>query len=94
MHIHHQTTNELWSGKRVFTTGHTVFKGGWLSLWLTSLGAEVTGYSLDKPSEPCLFEFADIENCKQSISGDIRNIGECKISIAKAKPDHVMHLAA
>ena len=50
----------FWKGRKVFLTGHTGFKGSWLSLWLNALGAEVTGYALDPPTQPSLFEQAEI----------------------------------
>src|SRR3954466_9604401 len=56
-----------WSGKRVFLTGHTGFKGSWLSLWLQQLGAEVFGYALPPPTTPSLFEIAQVEKGMQSL---------------------------
>ena len=50
----------FWGGKRVFITGHTGFKGAWLALWLTDLGAEVTGYALPPPTTPSLYEMAKV----------------------------------
>jgi CDP-glucose 4,6-dehydratase len=50
----------FWAGKRVFITGHTGFKGSWLSLWLQQLGASVTGYALQPPTQPCLFDVAQV----------------------------------
>lgn len=68
----------FWQGKQVFLTGHTGFKGGWLSLWLQSLGAEVTGYSLSPPTNPSLFEVANVADGMKSIIGDIRNLDALK----------------
>src|SRR4051794_41685017 len=62
-----------WRGKRVFLTGHTGFKGGWLALWLTSKGAIVRGYALDASTEPNLFTAARISSLIEDIRGDIRN---------------------
>lgn len=87
--------NEFWRGKRVFITGHTGFKGGWLSLWLQHLGAKVYGYSLEPPTETNLFKVARVaENMKSSTIADIRNTDLLKQSIANAEPEIVFHLAA
>ncbi len=87
-------TPSFWLGKRVFLTGHTGFKGSWLSLWLQSLGAEVTGYALPPPSQPSLFEVADVANGMQSVIGDIRN-GEALLAAMQAtRPEIVIHMAA
>jgi len=64
-------TNEFWKGKRVLITGHTGFKGSWLSLWLQAKGAHVIGYSLSPPTEPSLFELASVKEGMVSIEGDI-----------------------
>ncbi|MBQ1538203.1 MAG: NAD-dependent epimerase/dehydratase family protein, partial [Ruminococcus sp.] len=61
----------FYKGKRVFVTGHTGFKGSWLCRILINAGAEVTGYSLDLPTEPSLFELADIGSGMKSVMGDI-----------------------
>ena len=84
----------FWQGKRVFLTGHTGFKGSWLSLWLQSLGAEVTGYALNPPTEPSLFEVAKVANSMKSIIGDIRNINTLQKAMQEAKPEVVIHMAA
>lgn len=89
-----KTTKDFWSGKRVFLTGHTGFKGGWLSLWLTSLGAEVTGYSVDTPTQPSLFEAAGLAKQYHCVTGDIRNLEDLTVAMQQAKPDIVLHLAA
>jgi len=79
----------------VFITGHTGFKGSWLSLWLGALGAHVTGYSLLPPTEPNLFEQADVASAvRRSISGDIRDFRRLKGAIADCQPDVVIHMAA
>ena len=63
--------NNIYKGKKVLITGHTGFKGSWLTLWLLKLGAEVVGYSIDLPSKPNHFELLDLE--VTSITGDVRN---------------------
>ena len=87
-------TNEFWKGKRVLITGHTGFKGGWLSLWLQVKGAHVIGYSLSPPTEPSLFELASVKEGMVSIEGDIRDLNHLKNSIAKHQPEIVFHMAA
>jgi len=83
-----------WKGRRVFLTGHTGFKGGWLALWLAKLGAEVRGYSLDPYTTPSLFEDAKIGSVVEDIRGDIRDAEKLTRSMTAFKPDIVMHLAA
>lgn len=84
----------FWSGKRVFLTGHTGFKGSWLSLWLQSIGAVVTGFSLEPPTHPSLFIAADVEAGMQSFIGDIRDANAIRSAMAEAQPDIVFHMAA
>ncbi|TFG66925.1 MAG: CDP-glucose 4,6-dehydratase [Anaerolineales bacterium] len=84
----------FWKGKRVFLTGHTGFKGGWLSLWLQSLGAEVTGYALQSPTTPSLFNIARVGDGTKSIIGDIRDLAEMTRSMQAAEPEIVIHMAA
>src|SRR5215831_15866276 len=86
--------HSFWNGRKVFLTGHTGFKGSWLSLWLKALSAEVTGYALTPPTHPNLFEQAHIADCVRSISGDIRDFIGLKNALAKARPDVVLHMAA
>lgn len=85
---------EFWSGKKVFITGHTGFKGSWLSLWLQLLGAEVTGFALPSPTTPSFFELGKIDQQMHSIIGDIRNLHQLSTALNEAKPDIVIHLAA
>lgn len=84
----------FWIGKHVFLTGHTGFKGSWLSLWLQSLGSEVTGYALKPPTNPNLFEVASVENGMRSIIGDIRDLDCLKKAMREANPDILIHMAA
>ena len=85
---------EFWKGKKVFITGHTGFKGSWLCLWLHSLGANVTGFSLEPPTKPSLFELCDIQELTKTIIGDIRNRAELSTALLDAEPEIVIHMAA
>jgi CDP-glucose 4,6-dehydratase len=85
----------FWKGKRVFLTGHTGFKGAWLSLWLARLGAEVHGFALPPPTDPSLFEVAGVASTMRShVIGDIRDRDAVMRAMAAAAPDIVLHLAA
>jgi CDP-glucose 4,6-dehydratase len=84
----------FWKGKRVFITGHTGFKGSWLSLWLTSLGAKVTGYALAPNSELSLFELANIDSLLISIEADVCNVEHLYQALDNCQPEIVFHLAA
>lgn len=84
----------FWTGKRVFVTGHTGFKGSWLALWLRHLGASVFGYSLAPASEPNLFTLADVARGIESCIGDVRDFGTLRDALSSAAPDVVFHLAA
>ena len=84
----------FWRGKRVFLTGHTGFKGAWLSLWLQKLGAEVTGYALSPPSSPNLFGLARVAEGMRSCIDDVNDAQTLATALAQARPDVVMHLAA
>lgn len=84
----------FWHGKRVMITGHTGFKGSWLSLWLQSLGAHVIGYALDPPTEPSLFDLASVGNGMVSVEGDVRDAQSLKRTVAKHEPEIIFHMAA
>ena len=83
-----------WTGRRVFVTGHTGFKGGWLALWLDRLGAEVTGFALAPPTNPSLFEQARLADRVTHITGDIRDAAAFDDALQAARPELVFHLAA
>lgn len=85
---------DFWRGRRVLLTGHTGFKGAWLSLWLQSMGAELTGFSLDVPTTPSLFELARVGEDMRGIEGDIRNPDAIAGALAQAQPEVVIHMAA
>lgn len=84
----------FYKNKRVFITGHTGFKGTWLCKILVQAGAIVTGYSLEAPTQPNLFEVSDVEKQITSIIGDIRDFNHLKKAFDQAKPEIVLHLAA
>ena len=87
--------NHVYSGKRVLVTGHTGFKGSWLSLWLSKLGAEVYGYALDAPTDPSLFDEADVASTLTGHEvGDIRDRDHLKAYLEQVQPEIVFHLAA
>lgn len=86
---------DFWRGKRVFLTGHTGFKGGWLSLWLQAMGAEVHGYALDPPTEPNIFTVAKVSTGMASSEiADIRDADKLRHAMQAARPEIVFHLAA
>lgn len=85
---------QFWAGRRVFVTGHTGFKGSWLSLWLQSMGAHVTGFALAPPTIPSLFEIAHVGDGMQSITGDVRNLASLQKAMNEARPEIVIHMAA
>jgi CDP-glucose 4,6-dehydratase len=88
-------TPEFWRGKKVFITGHTGFKGGWLSLWLSSAGAEVHGYSTAPPTNPNLFTLARVGDWLAShVIGDVRDGEATRRAMVAASPEFVFHLAA
>ena len=84
----------FWRGKKVFLTGHTGFKGSWLSLWLQQLGAQVTGYALPPPTNPSLFEVAHVAQGMKSIISDISDGTRLTNAMRQAAPDIVIHMAA
>ncbi len=84
----------FWREKRVFLTGHTGFKGSWLSLWLQSLGAHVTGFALPPPTDPSLFELARVQDGMRSLVGDIRNADLLLDAMRETQPEIVLHMAA
>jgi CDP-glucose 4,6-dehydratase len=84
----------FWKDKKVFLTGHTGFKGSWLSLWLQSMGAVVKGYSLAPPTTPSLFVVADVAASMESQIGDIRDLESLKESLLGFNPDILIHMAA
>src|SRR5512134_2782001 len=75
----------FWRGRRVFLTGHTGFKGSWLSLWLEALGAEVTGYALEPPTEPSLYQQAAVDRSLRSIIADIRDYERLESALAESR---------
>ena len=84
----------FWAGKRVFMTGHTGFKGSWMSLWLQQMGAELTGFALAPPTSPALFEVAGVAAGMTSIIGDIRDRAALETALVAADPEIVIHMAA
>lgn len=84
----------FWKGRRVFLTGHTGFKGSWLCLWLHEMGAEVTGYSLEPPTKPSLFESAGVGDLSRSVTADVRDGAKLKEAMVAARPEVVLHMAA
>jgi CDP-glucose 4,6-dehydratase len=85
---------DFWKGKRVLVTGHTGFKGSWLSLWLQRLGAEIVGYALQPPSQPNLFEIARVAEGMSSLTGDIRDLSHLTAAMRDYRPQIVIHMAA
>ncbi len=85
----------FWKGKQVFLTGHTGFKGGWLSLWLTSMGAKVTGYALAPNIHPSFFDVVGVQSfLEQNHIADIRDLTFLKMAMEQAAPEVIIHMAA
>lgn len=85
---------QVWRRRRVLITGHTGFKGGWLALWLNSLGADVVGYALDPPTEPSFFEAAHVATALRDHRGDVRDVEAVRSVVESSDPEIVFHLAA
>lgn len=90
----HMEDTSFWKNKRVFITGHTGFKGSWLSLWLHSLGAIITGYALDPPTNPSLFKLCNLDEIIASINADIRDKQALSRVILDTQPEVIFHMAA
>jgi CDP-glucose 4,6-dehydratase len=84
----------FWKSRKVFLTGHTGFKGSWLALWLSSMGADVCGFALDPPTDPSLYRLLDLEAQLRSIRGDIRDLPALESAMRDFKPEVVIHMAA
>ena len=84
----------FWNGRRVLMTGHTGFKGSWMSLWLQDLGADLTGFALNPPTDPSLFQLAGVAEGMRSLHGDLRDLETLTSALADARPEIVFHLAA
>ena len=89
-----QPNSFFWRSKRVLITGHTGFKGSWLSLWLQSMGAQLQGIALAPPSTPALFNEANVAKGMEHQAADIRDYDKIKTLVAKFKPEVLIHLAA
>ena len=85
---------ERYAGHGVLVTGHTGFKGAWLSEWLTAMGAQVTGYALDPPTEPSLFGALDLASRMGHVVADVRDRGRLAAEVVAAQPSVIFHLAA
>ncbi len=93
--MHDFVTAETFSGRNVFITGHTGFKGAWLALWLSELGANVTGYALEPPTNPSHFELAHLSSrMANHVVGDLRDREKLQEAMSTSQPDVVLHLAA
>lgn len=84
----------FWRGKKVFVTGHTGFKGAWLAFILNHFGAEVTGYALEPPTKPSLFELISLDKKINSVIGDVRDFDKLQKIFNATRPEIVLHLAA
>ena len=88
------TNHKFWKDKTVLLTGHTGFKGSWLSLWLQTLRAKLIGYSLRPPTEPNLFTLAKVNEGMISLEGDVRDLNHLVDVTYKYKPEILIHMAA
>lgn len=86
--------NNVYAGKKVLVTGNTGFKGSWLSTWLTMLGAEVYGYSIDVPTSPSMFDTLKLDSRTHHRFGDIRDREQMNVYVQEVRPDFIFHLAA
>lgn len=89
-----QKLRKAFENRKVLVTGHTGFKGSWLSIWLKELGADVTGYSIDPPTKPNNFELTNLSKKIKDIRGDIRNKDKLHEVVSSDKPEIIFHLAA
>lgn len=87
-------SSAFWKNKKVLVTGHTGFKGSWLSLWLQSMGANVVGFALAPPSSPSLFEVTNVADGMVSLEGDVRNTEQVRAAMEQHQPEIVIHMAA
>jgi len=92
--VNQRTEPDFWRNKRVLITGHTGFKGSWLSLWLQSMGATLRGIALEPPTEPALFKLARVFERMEHCVTDIRNLDTVKAQMKEFKPEIVIHMAA
>ena len=86
--------NHIYENKKVLITGHTGFKGSWLTYWLKKLGAKVTGFSIDIPTNPSLFKLLSLEKEINHIIGDVRDHVTLLNTVQTTQPDYIFHLAA
>jgi CDP-glucose 4,6-dehydratase len=84
----------FWKNRKVLLTGHTGFKGSWLSLWLQGLGADVSGYSIDVPTDPSLYDAAEVGDSMTSVTGDVRDLESLNSFVHETGPEIVIHMAA
>src|SRR6516165_12580310 len=88
------TRSSFWARRRVFLTGHTGFKGGWLALWLQQLGAHIRGYSLEPPTNPNFFTIARVGDAMDDIRADTRDAVRLRSELKSFCPEVVIHMAA
>lgn len=84
----------FWKDKKVFVTGHTGFKGSWLCIWLNMLGADVTGYALEPPTDPSLFDICNVGDIVKSVTADVRDGKKLAAAINEVSPEIIFHMAA